>query len=61
LIPRADERVDYSAAPTVGIDARIALSPNLAIVPGVHACVFRFGDDESGFLIRPRVGIRWTF
>ena len=60
LIPKNDERVDYSAAPTVGIDARIVLSPHLAIVPGIHACVFRFGN-ESGILVRPRVGVRWSF
>jgi len=60
LIPRPDERVHYSAAPTVGIDARIALSPQLAIVPGIYACVFRFGD-ESGLLVRPRIGVRWSF
>jgi hypothetical protein len=60
LIPRPDERVDYSAAPTVGFDARIVLSDHLALVPGVHACVFRFGD-ESGLLVRPRIGLRWAF
>ena len=60
LIPRADERVDYSAAPTVGIDARIAMSEHLAIIPGIHACVFRFAD-ESGLVVRPRIGIRWAF
>jgi hypothetical protein len=60
LIPRPDEAVDYSAAPTVGLDARIALSRQLSIVPGIHACVFRFGND-SGLLVRPRVGVRWTF
>ncbi|HET7694556.1 MAG TPA: hypothetical protein VFK57_02535 [Vicinamibacterales bacterium] len=60
LIPRPDERVDYSAAPTVGIDARIAVTEHLSVIPGIHACVFRFAD-ESGLLVRPRVGIRWAF
>ena len=60
LIPRPDERVDYSAAPTVGIDARIAVSDHLSVIPGIHACVFRFAD-ESGFLVRPRIGVRWAF
>ena len=60
LIPKPDERVDYSAAPTVGIDARIELTRHLSLVPGLHACVFRFSD-ESGLLVRPRIGLRWAF
>jgi hypothetical protein len=60
LIPRPAERVDYSAAPTVGFDARIMVTEHLAIIPGIHACVFRFADD-SGLLVRPRVGVRWAF
>lgn len=60
LIPRPDEAVDYSAAPTVGFDARFAVSKHLSLVPGIHACVFRFGND-GGFLVRPRIGLRWSF
>jgi hypothetical protein len=60
LIPRANEHVDYSAAPTVGIDARIALTEHVSLIPGIHACVFRFAD-ESGLLVRPRIGVRWAF
>jgi hypothetical protein len=60
LIPKPGERVDYSAGPTVGIDARIAINDHLSIVPGIYACVFRFVD-ESGLLVRPRVGVRWVF
>jgi hypothetical protein len=60
LIPKPDERVDYSAAPTVGIDARIELTQHLSLVPGLHACVFRLFD-ESGLLVRPRIGLRWAF
>ena len=60
LIPRPDERVDFSAAPTVGLDARIAVTEHLSVIPGIHTCVFRF-TDESGLLVRPRVGVRWAF
>ena len=60
LIPKPEEMVDYSAAPTVGLDARIALSQHLSLVPAVYACVFRFGND-SGLLFRPRIGVRWSF
>ena len=61
LIPRPDERVDYSAAPTVGLDARIGLSRHLSLVPGIYACVFRVAADESALLVRPRIGLRWAF
>ena len=60
LIPRPDERVDYSAAPTVGLDARIKITDHLAVLPGIQACVFRFAD-ESGLLVRPRIAVRWAF
>jgi hypothetical protein len=60
LVPRAEQRVDYSAAPTVGLDARIELTKHLSLVPGVYACVFRLSD-ESGLLVRPRIGVRWAF
>jgi hypothetical protein len=60
LIPKPDERIDYTAAPTVGIDVRIALTEHLSLVPGLHACVFRLSD-ESGLLVRPRIGLRWAF
>jgi hypothetical protein len=60
LIPHAAEQVDFSAAPTVGLDARIALTRHLSLVPGIVACVFRLPAD-SGVLVRPRIGIRWAF
>lgn len=60
LVPKPDQSVDYSAAPTVGLDARIALSTHLSLVPGIYACVFRFAE-QSGFLVRPRIGVRWAF
>jgi hypothetical protein len=60
LIPRPHEQVDYAAAPTIGIDARIAINEHLSFIPAIYACVFRFGD-ESGVLVRPRAGVRWAF
>lgn len=60
LIPRPNAQVDYAAAPTVGIDARIAINEHLSVIPAMYACVFRFGD-ESGVIVRPRVGVRWAF
>ncbi len=60
LIPRPQELVDYDAAPTVGVDARIAIVARLSIVPAIHVSAFAFRD-VSGVLVRPRIGVRWTF
>jgi hypothetical protein len=60
LIPKPDTAVEYSAAPTIGLDARVSVSRHLAIVPALHAAVFRL-TAGSGLLIRPRLGISWTF
>lgn len=60
LIPRSQELVDYGAAPTVGVDARIAIAAHLSLVPAIHVSAFAFRD-VSGVLVRPRIGVRWTF
>jgi hypothetical protein len=60
LIPRPMQSVEYAAAPTVGVDARLALSSHLSIVPALDAAAFRTRD-TSGILLRPRVAVRWTF
>ncbi len=60
LIPRPESRVDYSAAPTIGIDAQIAAGDHLSFVPGVHATVFSLSD-TNGLLLRPRFAVRWAF
>ena len=60
LIPRPDASVSYCAAPTLGIDARIPVGARLALVPGLQATVASFSD-TSGVIVRPRIGLRWTF
>jgi len=60
LIPKPQQLVDYGAAPTVGVDARIAVAGRLAIVAAVHASAFTLRD-VSGVLLQPRIGVRWTF
>ncbi len=60
LIPRPDASVSYCAAPTLGIDARIPIGAHLAMVPGLQATVASFSD-TSGLIVRPRIGLRWTF
>ena len=60
LIPKALALVDYGAAPVVGVDARITVAAHVAIVPALQASAFQF-HDVGGVLLRPRIGVRWTF
>jgi hypothetical protein len=60
LIPRPVSFIDYSAAPTLGFDARIILSEHLSLLPGIHATIVNF-EPDSGILLWPRVGVRWRF
>lgn len=60
LIPKRASTVDFSAAPTIGIDARIMMGDHLSLVPGVHATVFSLSD-ANGLLLRPRLALRWSF
>jgi hypothetical protein len=60
LIPKPDASVDFSAAPTIGVDARIVMGDHLSLVPAVHATVFSVSD-TNGLLLRPRLSVRWSF
>jgi hypothetical protein len=60
LIPKPASTVDFSAAPTIGIDARITMGGHLSLIPGVHATVFSLSD-ANGLLLRPRLSLRWSF
>lgn len=60
LIPRPQELIDYGAAPTIGIDAAMAVAGRLSLVAAVHATMFSLRD-VSGVMLRPRVGVRWQF
>jgi hypothetical protein len=60
LIPRPVSFIDYSAAPTLGFDARIVLSEHFSLLPGLHATIVNF-EPDTGILLWPRVGIRWRF
>jgi hypothetical protein len=60
LIPRPVSFIDYSAAPTLGFDARIILSEHFSLLPGIHATVVNF-EPDTGILLWPRVGVRWRF
>ena len=53
-------RIDNSIGGVLGFEAAIDMSAHFAIVPGVRAVVFS-NEGQSVFLIRPEVGVRWTF
>jgi hypothetical protein len=50
------EAVNYSVRPVAGVEARIGMTEHLQLMPGVRL----FGL-ESGWLLRPAVGLGWTF
>ena len=51
-----EEVVTYSVRPVAGAEARIGMTERLQLIPGV-----RLYGLESGFLLRPSVGLGWTF
>jgi hypothetical protein len=50
------EAVSYSVRPVAGVEARIGMTEHLQLMPGV-----RLLGLESGWLLRPAVGLGWTF
>ncbi len=60
IAPSSEVRTNGPAA-TVGVDAELTLTAHLSLVPAVRATAFNASDAPSGFLIRPAVGLRWTF
>jgi hypothetical protein len=58
--PTIDRGVSYSAAPTVGIDAKIGLNDRLSIVPGLRLLIVD-PDGQRGLMTRPSLGMQWTF
>lgn len=56
-IPRSvNESIDYNVAPMVGVEGRIRLGGQVDLVPGL-----RLHGGEDGWLIRPALGLAWTF
>jgi hypothetical protein len=48
--------VDYRVRPLVGFEARIKLTENADLVPGI-----RLHGLENAWLLRPAVGLAWNF
>jgi hypothetical protein len=53
---QSTEFVQYGAHPLVGAEARIGLTGQVELVPGV-----RLLGLDNGWLLRPSVGLGWTF
>lgn len=56
LPPRSTETTVYHVRPNVGIEGRIRMTDHAELVPGI-----RLHGLQDGWLIRPSVGINWTF
>jgi hypothetical protein len=52
--------ITYSVDPIVGMDARVRLSDNLSVVPGVRLQSAGLAG-RSGWLLRPSAAVRWGF
>ena len=59
-LPANETWVNYGAAPAVGLDVRVSMTNSVKIVPGLRLLAI---DDSgrTGWLIRPAVGLQWTF
>jgi hypothetical protein len=61
-IPGSVRTTTYGLAPLVGLDARIALTDHVRLVPGLRLQGIGGGTSgTSGWLIRPSAGLMWEF
>lgn len=61
VIPKAHTTLGYASAPVLEADARVAITSHLDLVPAISASVFDIESQASAVVVRPRVGLRWTF
>ena len=60
--PNSVRATTYGISPVVGLDARIALTDHLRVVPGMRLQGISGGTNGSaGWLIRPSVSLMWQF
>ena len=60
LTTRTIRRIDNSPGAVLGLEASIDVTSKLAVVPDVRALTFSSAG-RTVFLIRPGVGVRWSF
>lgn len=53
--------VSYSFGPVVGVEGRLDLTEHVMLVPGVRLHGIGGGNAAGGWLLRPSVGLGWTF
>lgn len=56
ILPRSTRTTQYGVGPMAGVEAHIGMSDHLRLVPGVRMHAF-----NSGWLVRPAVGVAWQF
>lgn len=56
LPPRSTKSVGYTTGPVAGVEARIRLTEHVRLVPGV-----RMHGVTGGWIVRPNVGVGWSF
>ena len=54
--PLSNESIIYDVGPMVGVEGRLRLAGTVDLIPGL-----RLHGVEGGWLIRPAVGLSWTF
>jgi hypothetical protein len=50
------EAITYDIGPMVGVEGRIRMGRQVDLVPGI-----RLHGHQGGWLIRPAIGLAWTF
>jgi hypothetical protein len=56
IAPLSTESIIYDVGPMVGVEGRIGLAGQVDLIPGL-----RLHGVNGGWLIRPAVGLSWTF
>jgi hypothetical protein len=59
-LPTGLKTVEYDQAPVAGIDAAIKFTDHTALIAGVRLHGIRV-QAQSGWLVRPAIGVRWAF
>ena len=60
VVPNSTRTITYDVGPVAGIEARIALTDHVRLVPGVRLQSLG-GNAAQGWLLRPSAGLAWQF
>jgi len=60
IVPTATRTIDYGVGPVVGMEARVALTDHVLLVPGMRLYGMG-GTGRSGWLVRAVAGLAWRF